>query len=69
VIGRRWSGIVLRLGAAAFAGPGLGTAAGFPEPIGFALDGDDLGVVHQAVDQRHNTGGVTRARPKGYRIS
>ena len=38
------------LGAAALACPGIGTVVGFLEPIGFALDGDDLGVVHQAVD-------------------
>src|SRR5208337_905476 len=60
VIGRRWSGIVLILGAAALACPRLGAVAGFLEPIGFALDGDDLGVVHQAVDQRDDAGGVRK---------
>ncbi len=38
------------LGAAALACPGIGAVAGFLEPVGFALDGNDLGVVHQAVD-------------------
>jgi hypothetical protein len=30
----------------------------FLEPIRFALEGDDLGVVHQAIDQRDDAGGV-----------
>jgi hypothetical protein len=29
----------------------LGAVASFLEPVGFALDGDDLGVMHEAVDQ------------------
>ena len=45
---------------AALACPGIGAVAGFLEPIGFAFDGDDLGVVYQAIDQRHNTGGVRK---------
>ena len=36
----------------------LGAVVGFLDPIGFAFDGDDLGVVHQTVDQRDDTGGV-----------
>ena len=32
--------------------------AGLLEPIGVTLDSDDLGVVHQAVDQRDEPGGI-----------
>ena len=36
----------------------LGALAGFLEAIGFALDGDDLGVVDQPIDQGDDSGGV-----------
>jgi hypothetical protein len=35
-----------------------GALAGFLEAIGFALDGDNLGVVDQPIDQGDDTGGV-----------
>jgi hypothetical protein len=40
------------------AGALLGSFAGLLEAIGFALDGEDLGVVDQAIDQRDDAGGV-----------
>ncbi len=46
------------LGSAALARALLGAFAGLLEPVGLALDGDDLGVVHEAVDQRNDAGSV-----------
>ena len=31
---------------------------GLLEAVGLAVDGDDLGIVHQAIDQRDDAGGV-----------
>ena len=36
----------------------LGSFLGLLEAIGFALDGEDLGVVDQAIDQGDDAGGV-----------
>ena len=38
--------------------PPFAALLGLLEAIGRPLDGDDLGVVHQAIDQRDDTGGV-----------
>ena len=46
------------LGFAALARALLGAFAGLLEAIGLAVDGDDLGVVDEAVDQRNDAGGV-----------
>ncbi len=40
------------------AGALLGAFLGLLEAVGFALDGDDLGVVDEAVDQGDDAGGV-----------
>src|SRR3954453_4788350 len=47
-----------RLGFAALSGALVGAFAGFLEPVGFAFDGDDLGVVDEPVDQRDDAGGI-----------
>src|SRR3954467_551394 len=47
-----------RLGSAALSGALVGTFAGFLEPVGLALNGDDLGVVDEPIDQRDNAGGI-----------
>lgn len=44
--------------AATLAGTLFGAFPRFLESVGLALDGDDLGVVDQAIDQRHDAGGV-----------
>jgi len=36
----------------------LGAVVGFLEAIGFAIDGDNLGVVDKTIDQRDHTSGV-----------
>jgi hypothetical protein len=46
-----------------FASPALlgalfGSFAGFLDAVGFAVDGDDLGVVHQAIDHGYDAGGI-----------
>jgi hypothetical protein len=60
IIGRRWSGIVLMTWCRGACVPGHRRGRGLLELIGIALDGDDLGVVHQAVDQRDDAGGVRK---------
>ena len=45
-------------GFAALACALLGSFLGLLEAIGFALDGEDLGVVDQAIDQGDDAGGV-----------
>ena len=55
---RGWGAGELGLGLGALAFALLGALAGFLEAIGFALDGDDLGVVDQPIDQGDDTGGV-----------
>src|SRR3954467_6259386 len=47
-----------RLGFAALSGALVGAFAGFLEPVGFAFDGDDLGVGEEPVDQRDDAGGI-----------
>ena len=46
------------LGFAALAGVLLAAFAGLLEPVGLALDGDDLGGLDEAIDQRDDAGGV-----------
>src|SRR4051812_26011006 len=46
------------LGAAALAGALLGAFARLLEAVGIPLDGDDLGVVDEAIDQGDDAGGV-----------
>src|SRR3954468_22922875 len=36
----------------------LSAFAGFLEPVGLALDGDDLRIVDEAIDQRDDAGGA-----------
>ncbi len=51
-------GVVSWSASAALAGPLFVALAGFLDAVGFAFDGDDLGIVGQAVDQRDDAGGV-----------
>ena len=45
-------------GATALAGALLGALTRFLEAVGFAVDGQDFGVVDEAIDERDDTGGV-----------
>ena len=47
-----------RLGAAALARALIGAFARFLEPVGLTLDGNDLGVVDQTIDQRYDASGI-----------
>ena len=40
--------------------PLVGALGGFLETVGVAVDGDDLGVVHQAVHEGDDASGVTK---------
>jgi hypothetical protein len=54
-----WSRLAFSwLGSAALACALIGSLAGFLEAVGFAVDGEDLGVVEEAVDEGDDTGGV-----------
>ena len=52
-----------RLGGTATSGPLLCALLGLLEAVGIAFDGDDLGVVDEAVDQRDDAGGVGKDLP------
>jgi len=46
------------LGLGSFGGAFLGIVFGFAHSVAFSLDTDDIGVVHDAVDERCRAGGV-----------
>src|SRR3954468_15845743 len=50
-----WGG--LGLAGAAAAGAEFAALLGFFEPVGIGLNGDDLGIMDEAVDQRDDAGG------------
>ncbi len=67
-VGLGFSGRALSFARGAFGGLAGLALLGLFEPVALAFEGDDLGLVHQRIDKRHDAGGVGKTSlhcPKG----